>query len=375
MKKISFIVLFIQVLCMAQKIETVSIDSEIMDGQRELLVYTPFDYGDDPLRVYDVIFVFDAQNRDMFDLAHSLLSFMDTNGAQYVVVGVVSPFEKRNNDLLPVQKTKAYQEKWGAYAGNADNFVRFVREEAIPYIGSHYSVSGTRIAIGHSNSAAFILYSFIKDARIFSHYIAISPNLCNDEDALVGQFESYDYKTVSGEKFLYISNANEETIKGWQAWKPARKKFYDFLNRSEAAKAKLNVVIKSYPEEGHWNTYLPSLQNGLTEYFAYTQRKDNTYSAETYDVTVLLTVPNEDDVVYITGNQPELGNWDPGKIRMNRKSAFERTITLKMHNPAQFKFTKGNWETEGLVRGFAGNLKVDVTQSSVYTYTISGWNE
>ncbi len=372
MKKIPLLLLLFQVVCFGQQVDNVSIDSKIMGEKRELLVYTPFGYGEATDNTFDVFYVFDSQNRDAFDLAHSLLAYEETGGKSFIVVGIVS--ENRNKDMLPAQQTAAYREKWGENAGNADRFMAFLRNEAMPYLASRYRLGGTRIAVGHSNSAAFVLYTLMKDQGLFNDYIAISPNFANDEYALAKQFEAFDYSKLLQRKFVYVSHAAEETIKGWEIWKTGRERFYAFAGQSEALKKKLDVVVKSYPDEGHWSTYLPSLQNGLREYFSYEERVANDYSSETYSVTITVVVPDKDDVVFLTGNQPELGNWDPGKIQLIRKSDFVRELTLKLHSPALLKFTKGSWATEGSVKGFQGNIKIDTEETQRFAFEVLRWN-
>ena len=56
--------------------------------------------------------------------------------------------------------------------------------------------------------------------------------------------------------------------------------------------------------------------------------------------TIKVIVPNKTDEVYITGNQEALGNWTPDLVKMDKVSDYERTITLNLTYPAEFKFTK-----------------------------------
>ncbi len=101
------------------------------------------------------------------------------------------------------------------------------------------------------------------------------------------------------------------------------------------------------------------------------------YSDETHEVTFTVSVPDKNDEVYITGNQPELGNWTPSSIKMNRKSARERSITLKIHLPAQFKFTKGNWEIQADVKGKNKwqNIRIEEKPSKPVHYEITNWSD
>jgi uncharacterized protein YjaZ len=99
------------------------------------------------------------------------------------------------------------------------------------------------------------------------------------------------------------------------------------------------------------------------------------FSDEVYEVTLVVSVPDKNDEVYITGNQPELGSWNPSFIKMNKKSSRERSITLKIHLPAQFKFTKGSWEEEAEMKiGFKGqNIKIETRPVKAVRYEITDW--
>ncbi|MFD0796846.1 hypothetical protein ACFQZJ_05200 [Maribacter chungangensis] len=59
---------------------------------------------------FDVIYVFDAQAREMFNVVHSTIQFLDGQEYAFIVVGIESPFNEeplqhRNIDLLPKPKT------------------------------------------------------------------------------------------------------------------------------------------------------------------------------------------------------------------------------------------------------------------------------
>ena len=65
--------------------------------------------------------------------------------------------------------------------------------------------------------------------------------------------------------------------------------------------------------------------------------------------TIKVSVPNKADEVFIVGNQESLGNWKPEKIKMSRISDYEREISLNLVFPAEYKFTRGNWESEAII--------------------------
>ncbi|WP_224488657.1 alpha/beta hydrolase-fold protein [Robertkochia flava] len=90
--------------------------------------------------------------------------------------------------------------------------------------------------------------------------------------------------------------------------------------------------------------------------------------------TIKVIVPDQSDEVYITGNQDALGNWDPGAVKMNRISDFEREVVLDISYPVEFKFTKGKWDNEGIVNDLENNPNQKLENSdSRNIFFIKGW--
>jgi hypothetical protein len=359
------------------RVENVKIQSKSLNQEREILIYTPVDYDWRVNEYFNVIYVFDSHSREFFDYTSSIISFLTDNTKSFIVVGITSPYNEkldyaRNNDLLPVLETKNSIERYGKYSGNADNFLDFVSTEIIPYIDFHYRTLNNKIAIGHSLSASFVLNSFIKNPNLFNDYIAISPNLAYDNDKLANKLVNFDYSKIENSKYLYLSNANEG-IKYWQEWKPARDKVYSFYNQT-LKNDNLIIQINEFPENNHWNTFPPSLNKALDFYFKNIyDLQEKELSEEEYNTTIKVKVLNKKDTIYITGNQANLGNWNPEKVKMEKISDFEREIKLKLKSPAQFKLTKGSWESEAEVIGTYGNITIRPEKESEFEFEIENY--
>lgn len=332
------------------RVENVKMQSKFLNQEREILIYTPTDYDWRTNEYFNVIYVFDSQNREFFDYTSSIISFLTDGNQSFIVVGISSPYNEeldysRNNDLLPVLETVSSKDRYGKYSGNSDNFLGYVSSEVIPYINSNYRTLNHNIVVGHSLGASFILYSLLEKPNLFKNYIAISPNLAYDEEKLGKALTNFDYSKIKKQTLIYLSNANEG-IEYWKEWKPARERVYSFL-RDSLKNEDIKVEINHFPNKNHWNTFPPSLDNALKFYFENFQEKQrNELSKEKYEVTIRIKVNNKNEIIYITGNQPNLGDWNPNKIEMKKTSELEREIILKVHSPAQFKFTNGSWDTE-----------------------------
>ena len=356
------------------RVENVKILSKSLNQERELLIYTPKDYEWRVNEYFNVIYIFDSQDREFFDYTSSVVSFLSNASKSFIIVGITSPYNEklnysRRNDFLPNIESEEYKKQAGNYYGNAENFLNYVETEVIAYINSKYRTLDQNIAVGHSLGASFIMFSLLKKPNLFQNYIAISPNLAYDENKLSKDLVKFDYMKLKKFSFIYLSNA-DEGIDYWKEWKPAREEVYSYFRDSLKNKS-ITVKIAEYSKNNHWNTFPPSLNNALEFYFKNIQGKqEGELSQEKYEVTIRVKVNDKNDIVYITGNQPNLGDWNPNKIEMKKTSDYERIIVLKVQSPAQFKFTKGSWDTELQVIGTYNNVTIKPEKMKVFEFEI-----
>lgn len=90
--------------------------------------------------------------------------------------------------------------------------------------------------------------------------------------------------------------------------------------------------------------------------------------------TITVSVPNKTDAVFITGNQESLGNWQVDHVKMKKVSDYERAIEVELNFPAEFKFTRGNWESEGLTSNSLNspNLRIE-DKTSETNFKVKTW--
>ena len=145
-----------------ESVKELTMKSEYFNHERQLLIYTPDNYPNFDQTYYDVIYVFDAQDRTMFDLVHCLLNIAckpDPDGGKstnFIIVGICSPTlwdinYFRNHDYLPMPlhgNNGLFKE--GYYYGKSPDLKKFVKNELMPYVKTHYRTSGRSLAIGHS---------------------------------------------------------------------------------------------------------------------------------------------------------------------------------------------------------------------------------
>ena len=354
-----------------ESVKELTMKSAYFNHERQVLIYTPGGYQQFDQTYYDVIYVFDAQSREMFDLVHCLLNIAckpDPDGGRstnFIIVGICSPNlwdinYFRNHDYLPMPlhgNTGLFKE--GNYYGKSPDLKKFVKNELIPYVKKNYRISGRSLGIGHSLSASFVLDAMITD-DLFDDYIAISPNCNYDEYRLATDIENHQFKNRKAPRFIYASMSGEidsEPDYWGDEWKSGWERVSMFLKDKSHFPENTITSVHTFPGYEHYNGFMPSLTAALNDYIVFGAKNLVSYvGEETCPVHIELRGKNLTDTIYITGNQDALGNWEAKGVKMTLISDSIASIDLRLHLPAQFKFTRGSWEREAIISNAdAGN--------------------
>ena len=188
----------------SQKIDTLSIKSQILNEQRKLIIYTPWEYDHSENQKFEVIYVLDAQSREIFDMVHTTIFFQNKQICPMIVVGIIS--EDRNKDFLPINKFKEDSKELVGQQGSADKFLNFISNELIAFIDTKYRTLPKRIALGHSNGGTFITHCFLEQPDLFDAYIAIDPSFVKMQ--FDKRFQNFNPSQIKSDKFYYICNSN-----------------------------------------------------------------------------------------------------------------------------------------------------------------------
>lgn len=267
-KLILLLILLITKICIGQTIDTLSIKSKVFDEKRKLYIYLPEEYSTQTEKKFEVVYVFDSQARQYFDLVHSTIKFVN-NGIPVIVIGIVSDFseekkQSRNSDFLPKPNNEETTKKYRGYLGNAENFSSFFQNEVVKFIDNKYRTFPYKIGIAHSNGASFLSYCFLKKPDIFDSYILISPNYEYDKEQFVEEFEKFKPELLSKNKFVFMCNSNED-----ENWTKARNKIIPLFQNQNFAN-KIKFINQDYSKtENHGTVFPIGAFNGLKEFFNY----------------------------------------------------------------------------------------------------------
>jgi predicted alpha/beta superfamily hydrolase len=360
-------------------IKEIELDSKILNQKRPIYIYTPWEYAERDLVSFDVVYVFDAQNREIFDLVHASLNYVFLK-KNFIVVGIASPSYEdieyfRNSDYLP-KPINVSIEKYQTDKPNAENFWKYFTEEVMPFVNKNYRTTHVNYLIGHSLSASFVLDKALSNYESFNGFICISPNLAFDEQRLADAFLKIDFSKPTENKFLYLSQADE--LETWaKPWGAAYHKVKTFLENAQSF-GKYDIHVNEFPQYNHQSTVLPSMTEGLTLLSKFIDKNPYVLKGDSREMILKVTVPNIDDEVFIVGNQESLGSWNPAKVKLKKVSDFERVLKLNVQFPMEFKLTKGNWETEGFTNQTTNsgeNVVIYNPQSETINLKVVNWAE
>ncbi len=370
--------IFSSFIANAQKVlnynEFITVETELksqyFDFNRKIIIGLPPNYNRMTAQDYDVMYVFDAQDRPYFDLVRSLSVFIDTKyESRFIVVGVLSPQDKeytRQDDFLKIK----YPSGHGGYH---KNFSLFIQNELMPYIAKNYRITDRKIAVGHSLGGSFSLEALL-DYELFTDYITVSPNMFLTDWSVSEHLVNFDYNKLKNNHFIFASDANEELLEKWQNWKPAREKVYNFFETQKPKQ--ITFYHRTYPTSDHMTTVPPALIDGFKTYFAYRDSVDEILTQKEHKVKISLVSKNKFmKDIYITGNQETLKNWNPKGVKLQAENDSIFSIELKLKLPAQFKFTRGSWETEAYIKNSSipGNLRIETDKRKNYIFEVSSW--
>ena len=169
-----------------------ALNSSIVNQEFSIFVALPDTYAKGG-KAYPVLYMVDA-NADFGIVTGTLRSLTFLNDIpEVVVVGIGYPVETfkdalgfRTRDLTPTE-TGWYETRMkpiipdapaDAGSGGAANFLRFIREELMPFVNSAYRVKLEDNAfMGFSLGGLFALYALFNQPDTFTRYIAGDPSL------------------------------------------------------------------------------------------------------------------------------------------------------------------------------------------------------
>ena len=222
--------------------------SRFLRNQRDLIVYTPPGYYDQPGRCFPVLYLHDGQN--LFDGATSFIPGMDWHVGQtadhFISNGVVEPLiivGMYNTKARIREYTPTRVPKLGG--GRADRYAKFLIEEVKPFIEREYrTMQGPRhTGIGGSSLGGLVsLYLGLKHSWIFGRIAALSPSVWWNQRVILRFAEAapveprpriwLDIGTREGPRIVDDVERFRDLLL-WKGWLPDRDLHYERVEGAE----------------------------------------------------------------------------------------------------------------------------------------------
>ncbi|MDT0551966.1 alpha/beta hydrolase-fold protein [Urechidicola vernalis] len=213
------------------------INSEVLNQDREIQVYTPPSYDTSIAKSYPVLYVLDGQEYFLHGIAYQdMLRFKDKT-PPFIVIGIKTDRKQR--------RTLFYQE--------SERFKAFLIEELIPYVDSNYRTAKEkeRLYFGWEMAAGLGFEVLADYPTLFSGYMLASPT--HSTDKRMNTLSEIQNKGLH--KLLFVSAGNEET---WIH------KDSDFLSNLGELRSS---HFAFYENEDHYSTPTKTMHEGLSTYF------------------------------------------------------------------------------------------------------------
>lgn len=190
--------------------ETLVFTSKVLGEPRVINVYLPPGYATSTAR-FPVLYMPDGGMAEDFPHVAGEVDVSIKNAVIRPVIVVGIENTERRRDLVGPTVIPAEQ-KAAPHAGGAVRFRAFLRDELKPAIARRYRTSGETAIIGESLAGLFVVDTFINEPALFDGYIAASPSLWWNAQALVRDAGPSLAWWSAGPKTLYLASADEEDI-------------------------------------------------------------------------------------------------------------------------------------------------------------------
>ena len=231
----------------------ISFPSRILGEEKAVCISLPEGYGNSAGK-YPILYTFYSGDAGFIHTAGVVRFLSQLRLAPEMLVVAVAVDGKR--DLTPT-KASAY----GPTSGGADAFLRFLREELLPFVDREYRTTPQRLIWSHSIGGTLIVYALLAAPDLFQVHLTSSPYFIYDgnDRFLLQNAARFLKQRKAGENYLYMAVGNEPDLK------PSLDAFDRILAENKPSGLAWDYVLMD--KENHSSILVRSLTEGLRAYF------------------------------------------------------------------------------------------------------------
>ena len=183
------------------------IESAVLGETRTLNVWVP-PHADEAEDGFTVLYLIDGGLEQDYPHIAGLaqLGVISWQYKPLIVVGIETG--ERVHELTPAPDDPRYVSEFPGSGGAAD-FRAYIADEVIPFIETTYRVGDRRAVIGESLAGLFIVDTLLKQPDLFDDYIAVSPSLWWDDQAIADSAAEHLAATDHGDSRIYLTMGDE----------------------------------------------------------------------------------------------------------------------------------------------------------------------
>lgn len=334
----------------------ITLTSAVLGEPRKVLVSLPTDYQATK-HTYPLMVLLDG-GQYMLHAVASARQLADWRGIPgLIIVGI--PSVDRNRDYTHAQK-----------AGGDSPFTRFIVDEVMEYMSTHYRVHPFTILQGHSLGGLYAATELMRNSQAFDAHIILAPSLWWNNMAPLEQARTLKGHLDAKGRAIFFGIGAEDGD-GMQ------KELSTFVGHIQANGSKENrIVHKTYDGEGHMSVTLKANYDGLLHVFGdidYPQQNWSGFTSEGFRAREkAIEEKYGPSAVLSAENYVELANF------LLQKSDFKGAVTVLERNAQVYEGYPPNHQMLGNAKLLADNTdgaRIEFKRAHELALTSTSYNE
>ncbi|HET7923207.1 MAG TPA: alpha/beta hydrolase-fold protein [Gammaproteobacteria bacterium] len=192
--------------------QTFTLHSAVLHEDRVINVYMPPGYAAHPKTRYPVLYMPDGGMQEDFPhVARDVDTAIRASEMRPMLVVGIENTQRRRDMTAPTEV--ASDRKIAPKVGGAAAFRAFIADELMPAVRQRYRSNGHTAIVGESLAGLFIMETFFAQPKLFDTYIALSPSLWWNNEALAHAAAARLKAWPPGlQRRLYFSSASDDII-------------------------------------------------------------------------------------------------------------------------------------------------------------------
>lgn len=183
------------------QIQKKTIESRILKEKRTLFIRLPECYKNS-IAEYPVLFILDGHRltKKPYEKTFDRLAQND-EVPDVIMVGIA------NN--VGITRTSRVRD-FSLSEEGAQNFLKFIKQEVIPFVDKHFRTNGRRILLGHSSAGLFTLFALFSDPGLFRGYVSSCPALSAGDEMVFDMARAFVKRSKFANNYLFIGIGEED---------------------------------------------------------------------------------------------------------------------------------------------------------------------